>query len=126
MAFELGGKAGACRKDVRLRRVLGEVSVPTPQQRQELTAQVWEPEAIGLPLATAECSGSRAASKFSGDPDVRGSECHPEGLLLGPPRPGEAGEKHKDESGRVRRVDWWGKKLGAERPFKRLLQNQFS
>lgn len=31
-----------------------------------------------------------------------------------------------DESGRVGRVDRRGKRLGVERPFKRLLQNQFS
>lgn len=87
---------------------------------------MWEPQVIELPPAAADCTGSRVASKLSGGPDVRGSECHPEGLLLGPPRPGEAGERHEDESGRVGRVDWRGKRLGAERPFKRLLQNQFS
>lgn len=34
--------------------------------------------------------------------------------------------REDDESGRVEWVDGRGKRLGVERPFKRLLQNQFS
>lgn len=34
----------------------------TPQWRQELTEQVWGPQAVGFSLAIAECTESRVAS----------------------------------------------------------------
>lgn len=59
--MELGGKAGARRKDVRQRKVPGGGVCANPAE-QELTAQVWESQAIRPTLAIAEGTKSRVAN----------------------------------------------------------------
>lgn len=77
-------------------------------------------------VGVVECTGSRGAvppvALPSGALNATARACFSILYILGR----QKDRQKDDESGRVGRVDRRGKRLGVERPFKRLLQNQFS
>lgn len=82
----------------------------TPQQRQELTAQVRGPRAVGFSLAIAECTESRGASSQA---DLYVRALNDTMRILHLPRrqkrDSSGAKREEDESGSMGWVDWRGR-----------------